>query len=91
LSADKCARPLCPPLTGPPPAGFDDVLRLIDAARGRALAAVNKELIDLDWNIGEHISGKLAAGSWGDGTVEALGAYIRQRHPNARGFAAQNR
>ena len=29
------------------PADFDDVLRLIDAARGRAVATVNKELIDL--------------------------------------------
>ncbi len=34
-------------LTGSSPADFDDVLRLIDAARGRAVAAVNKELIDL--------------------------------------------
>ena len=63
----------------PSPADFDDVLRLIDAARGRAVAAVNKELIDLYWSIGEHISRKIATGSWGDGTVEALAAYIRHR------------
>src|SRR5262249_47235767 len=41
-------------LTAPAPADFDEVLRLIDAARGRAVAAVNKELIDLRWNIGEY-------------------------------------
>ena len=76
-------------LTAPPPADFDDVLRLIDAARGRAVAAVNKELIDLYWNIGEHISRKIAAEGWGQGTVEALAEHIRRRQPNARGFSAQ--
>jgi predicted nuclease of restriction endonuclease-like (RecB) superfamily len=77
-------------LLAPAPAEFDDVLRLIDAARGRAVAAVNKELIDLYWSIGEHISRKVAAGGWGEGTVEALAAAIRRRHPNARGFSAPN-
>jgi predicted nuclease of restriction endonuclease-like (RecB) superfamily len=77
-------------LTAALPADFDDVLRLIDAARGRAVAAVNKELIDLYWNIGEHMSRKIAAGAWGDGTVEALAVYIRQRQPNVRGFSAPN-
>jgi len=77
-------------LTATSPAGFDDVLRLIDAARGRAVAAVNKELIDLYWNIGEHISRKIAAEGWGQGTVEELAEYIRRRQPNARGFSARN-
>jgi hypothetical protein len=66
------------------PEDFDDVLRLIDAARGRAVAAVNKELIDPYWNIGEHISHKIAAGSWGDGTVKALAAYIRRNRSSGR-------
>jgi hypothetical protein len=74
----------------PAPADFEDVIGLIDAARGRAVAAVNTELIDLYWKIGEHISRKIAAGSWGDGTVEALAAYIRQRQAHLRGFSAQN-
>ncbi len=60
------------------------------AARARALAAVNKELIDLYWNIGEHISRKIAADGWGQGTVEALAEHIRTRKPNARGFSASN-
>jgi len=72
------------------PADFEDVLLLIDAARGRAVAAVNKELIDLYWKIGEHISRKIAADGWGQGTVEVLAEYIRRRQPNARGFSARN-
>ena len=39
-----------------PPAGFEEVLSLIDAAKTRAVAAVNTTLIDLYWKIGEHIS-----------------------------------
>ena len=39
-----------------PAADFDLVLRLIDAARARAVAAVNTALIDLYWSIGESIS-----------------------------------
>ena len=66
------------------------MLRLIDAARSRAFSAVNKELIDLYWSIGEHISGKIASEGWGKGTVESLAEYIRKRQPNARGFSASN-
>jgi len=74
----------------PTPADFDEVLGLIDAARTRALAAVNTELIDLYWNIGEHISRKIAAEGWGQGTVETLAEYIQKRQPDARGFSARN-
>ncbi len=77
-------------LTAPSPTDFDDVLRLIDAARTRAIAATNTELIDLYWKIGEHISRKIAAEGWGQGTVEELAEYIRRCQPTARGFSARN-
>ena len=74
----------------PEHADFDAILRLIDAARARAVASVNKELIELYWTIGEQITRKIAEDGWGKGTVEDLAAYIQQRQPNARGFSAQN-
>ena len=90
----KKARPRSPArqvaLNVPPAADFDEVLQLIDAARARAFAAVNKELIDLYWRIGEHISRRVAADGWGESTVEALAEYIRKRQPNARGFSKRN-
>jgi predicted nuclease of restriction endonuclease-like (RecB) superfamily len=86
----KPKRPRTAALTAPLPAEFDDVLRLIDAARGRAVAAVTQELISLYWNIGEHISRKIAADGWGRGTVEALAEHIRLSQPTARGFSASN-
>jgi predicted nuclease of restriction endonuclease-like (RecB) superfamily len=92
MSTTPKKKPNLPRRTAPTTASadFDEVLRLIDAARGRAVAAVNKELIDLYWNIGEHISRKIAAGSWGEGTVAALAEHIRRRQPGMRGFSARN-
>jgi predicted nuclease of restriction endonuclease-like (RecB) superfamily len=69
---------------------FDAVLALIDAARTRAIAAVNTALIDLYWNIGEHISQRIAADGWGEGTVEILADYIHKRHPGVSGYSARN-
>jgi predicted nuclease of restriction endonuclease-like (RecB) superfamily len=76
--------------TAPSQADFDEILRLIEAARARAVAAVNTALIDLYWQIGEHISRRIAAGAWGEGTVEALAEHIRRRQPGIRGFSASN-
>ncbi|HEY7330652.1 MAG TPA: DUF1016 N-terminal domain-containing protein [Gemmataceae bacterium] len=66
---------------------FDEVIGLIDAARTRALTAVNTELIDLYWKIGEHISHKLESSAWGEGVVQQLADYIAQRHLDLKGFA----
>jgi predicted nuclease of restriction endonuclease-like (RecB) superfamily len=74
----------------PPQAGFDEVLQLIDSARARAVAAANTMLIELYWNIGEHISRRVAAEGWGQGTVGALAEHIRKRRPNAIGVSARN-
>lgn len=69
---------------------FEAVLRLIDASRTRALAAVNTTLIELYWKIGQFISRRIASAGWGQGTVEALAEHIRRQQPNARGFSASN-
>jgi predicted nuclease of restriction endonuclease-like (RecB) superfamily len=69
---------------------FEEVVRFIDAARIRGVAAVNTTLIDLYWQIGEYLSRKIEANGWGQKTVEQLAEYIRQRQANARGFSAQN-
>lgn len=77
-------------LMAAPAAEFGDVLRLIDAARTRALSAVNTELIDLYWKIGEYISRKLESAAWGEGVVRQLADYIAQQHPDLKGFARPN-
>lgn len=78
-------------LPSPAPAdGFAPVIALIQAARGRAYQAVNTALIDLYWQIGEHISRKIAAAEWGDGVVDQLAVYIAQTQPGLRGFTRPN-
>ncbi|MGL6073390.1 MAG: PDDEXK nuclease domain-containing protein [Fimbriiglobus sp.] len=70
-------------------ADFDAVVSMIRTARTQAMAAVNTTLIDLYWQIGEYLSAKIAAGVWGEGTVEELAVYIQKTQPNATGFSAR--
>jgi predicted nuclease of restriction endonuclease-like (RecB) superfamily len=69
---------------------FDEVLRLIDGARTRAVAAVNTTLIQLYWEIGQHISRKIESAAWGEGVVDRLAEYIARAQPNLRGFTRRN-
>ena len=69
---------------------FADVLGLIEASKTRALAAVNTELIDLYWRIGEIISQRITLEGWGKSTVTSLADAIHARHPGMNGFSAQN-
>src|SRR5450432_3977627 len=74
----------------PSPTDFDIVLGLIDAARTRAVTAVNTTLIELYWSIGEYISRKTIDEGWGQGTVKVLAETIQRRFPGMRGYSAQN-
>jgi predicted nuclease of restriction endonuclease-like (RecB) superfamily len=65
---------------------FAEVVGLIQSARARALRAVNTELIDLYWRVGEIISRKLSVAVWGEGVVDRLAGFIARRHPDIRGF-----
>ncbi len=71
-------------------ADFEEVLQLIDAARTRAFAAVNKELVSLYWEIGEFISRKLESAVWGERVVQQLADHIARTHPDLRGFNRPN-
>jgi predicted nuclease of restriction endonuclease-like (RecB) superfamily len=71
-------------------ADFDEVLRLIETAKGRAYQAINTELVGLYWQVGEHISHKISTAEWGDGFIDELAAAIARRHPGMRGFTRRN-
>jgi predicted nuclease of restriction endonuclease-like (RecB) superfamily len=72
------------------PAGFDEVLGLIQSARQRAFQAVNVELIDLYWQVGQTISRKIEAAEWGAGVVDLLAGFIARTQPGLKGFSRQN-
>ncbi len=84
-----------PPVTSalkaaPEEQAFAEVVEMIQTARGRALAAVNTELVDLYWRVGEYISRKIETATWGEGVVESLARYIQRRHPAIRAFTRRN-
>ena len=74
----------------PEEGAFAEVVDLIRAARGRALQAVNTEMVDLYWQLGQYLHHKIAADGWAKSTVVQLAAYIAHREPGARGFSPQN-
>ena len=69
---------------------FKDVVRLIKEARFNVIKAVNTEMINLYWSIGEHISNKIHKSEWGDGVVMELANYIQKNEPEFKGFSDKN-
>ena len=78
------------PVAAPQEQAFAEIVEMIQAARARALAAVNTDLVDLYWRIGEYISRKLETATWGEAVVDELARYIRLRQPNLKGFTRRN-
>lgn len=73
-----------------PTPDFSVLAALIEARRGRVARLVNRELIDLYWELGAHISQRITTDGWGRGTVGLLSSYLSSRMPSARGFSASN-
>jgi predicted nuclease of restriction endonuclease-like (RecB) superfamily len=69
---------------------FAEITRLIDSARQRAYQAVNTTLIELYWQVGAYLSGKIAAVEWGEGVVEQLAQHIASTQPGLKGFTRRN-
>ncbi len=69
---------------------FAKITRLIDSARQRAYQAVNTTLIELYWQVGAYLSGKIAAAEWGEGVVEQLAQHIATTQPGLKGFTRRN-
>jgi predicted nuclease of restriction endonuclease-like (RecB) superfamily len=69
---------------------FTDIIQLIKQSRTNAIKAVNAELINLYWNIGEHISKKIEQSEWGDSVVIELANFIQTQEPEIKGFSDKN-
>lgn len=69
---------------------FEKIVELIYSAREKAILSVNKELIELYWNIGSYISLKVTDSEWGMSVVKNLSDYIYGKLPDVKGFSSQN-
>lgn len=65
---------------------FDEIISIIDNARTRALKAVNAELIQMYWNVGEYLSALCANSGFGDKVIDEVAAYIAKENPGVKGF-----
>jgi predicted nuclease of restriction endonuclease-like (RecB) superfamily len=79
------------------PANSDEYLRFLNdiksrikSARIKAARLVNRELIDLYWNIGKIIVERQEQHGWGKAIVETLSKDIRKEFPGISGYSPDN-
>ena len=65
---------------------FAEVISIIENARGRALKAVNAELINMYWQVGEYIFDLCNNANFGDKVIDEIAAYISNEAPSIKGF-----
>jgi predicted nuclease of restriction endonuclease-like (RecB) superfamily len=72
-------------------AGFlKDIKQRIHQARTIAYRRVNRELMDLYWNIGKDIVQRQNLHGWGKSVVERLSSDLQKEFPGTAGYSAQN-
>jgi len=69
---------------------FDEVVSIIENARENAYRAVNRELINMYWDIGEYVSHRVSDGGWGKSVVRDFSDFIQSRYTGIKGFSPQN-
>ena len=69
---------------------FSEVISIIKKSRDTAIKAVNKELIDLYWNIGKYIYNRVETAEWGQSVVKELANYIKKNEPELSGVSDKN-
>jgi len=86
-----------PPATTPvalPPSGYGELLESlkerIRGAQVRARVAVNRELIQLYWDIGREVAVRQQQEGWGSAAIERLSRDLRGAFPDAQGFSPRN-
>lgn len=77
-----------------PPEGYSDWLTnlkdRIQHAQQRASLAVNRELIQLYWQVGQDILQRQAEQGWGAKVIERLAHDLRTAFPDMKGFSRSN-
>jgi len=90
--ADKHSKKATLPLQLPADyaATLEDIKRRIGTAQIKAALSVNRELIQLYWDIGGIIVQRQRVEGWGKSVVERLAADLQKEFPGVGGFSAQN-
>ena len=67
-----------------------DLKARIQSARISAARAINRDLIQLYWDIGRGIVENQAALGWGESVIEQLAKDLQKAFPGTRGFSTAN-
>ncbi|MDQ6469015.1 PDDEXK nuclease domain-containing protein [Flavobacterium sp. LHD-80] len=69
---------------------FTDIIQLIKQSRSNAITAVNTEMINLYWNIGQYIHNRIETEEWGKSVVKELADFLQKSEPDLKGFSDAN-
>ena len=69
---------------------FSKILEVIEKARERAYKAINRELIDMYWEVGKFISEKVQSDGWGKSIVKEFSEFIQSNYVGIKGISPQN-
>ena len=72
------------------PLDFLPVFELIRNSKQKVLQKVNRELIELYWNLGKILSEKIEQDGWGKSTIADLAVFIKEKDPSLKGFGGTN-
>lgn len=67
-----------------------DVKQTIQTAQIKAAVSVNRELLNLYWDLAERIVEKQKQTSWGDGFIVQMSRDLQEEFPNMKGFSLSN-
>ena len=73
-----------------PNQNFDRIIEIIGNSRRDAFKAVNRELINMYWEIGKFVSEKVSKNEWGKSVVKELSDFIQHKNEGIKGFSPQN-
>lgn len=69
---------------------FNEVITIIETARENVFRAVNRELINMYWDIGAYVSSRIAESGWGKSVVKDFSDFIQRHYVGIKGFSPQN-
>lgn len=69
---------------------FLPIASLIQERRQKVARVINRELIELYWEVGKLIHERIEQDGWGRSTVTQLSDYLTRNTPSQRGFSSSN-
>ena len=92
-AAGDATFPVAPPARALPawyPGFLESVVARVADGRGRAISAVNQELVATYWFVGRDILDRQFEQGWGARVIDRLSADLQRRFPGIRGFSPRN-